>query len=354
MPRQFQLQVAFAQLPYRLMDEAPDPYVEAVYTRAFRHGANSPGCWCSIATLAHEARIGERVVRRSLQWLEENGWLEAERRPGYTTLWRVMVVPARRRSTPARSATPGRSGGGDPLPISKGTPGRSARGPLADQPDEKDPKKKIPRTRRTPRVPTGPLAPQGGQLARQVDCSRVNAAEPLPTGSLPQRKPEGGAGGGLVPQEQALTLLAGGRQADEQQRALPGAPGSVATASKAKAPKAARDPLASKQLPADAIPPDLAHLAEKLADWWAVKRAGSRSSASFRLACGKLRQVPHAAQELMLDNAIIGGWQGLYPPKPQDLAAANPRLQHLQGARPSASQVAVANFLDWADENGIT
>lgn len=111
-----------------------------------------------------------------------------------------------------------------------------------------------------------------------------------------------------------------------------------------------RDPLAARQLPADAIPADLAHLTELLTDWWATKPRG-RTTVAFNRACQRLRQYPVEGQREMLENATIGGHQGLYPPRQQNgnglvqRGASAQFLPPLHGARPTRTEVAAANVL---------
>lgn len=140
MPQRFTSQVLFSSVPHELLRQAVDPYIVTVYAWAALHGANNDGCWCSVATLAAETHIGHNAVRRSLRWLEAHGWLEALRRPGYTTLWQVNLVPVR--------PTPTGSDRGDPSLIREAPPTRSGRGPLPDQGDEQDHKNKITRRRK--------------------------------------------------------------------------------------------------------------------------------------------------------------------------------------------------------------
>lgn len=101
-----------------------------------------------------------------------------------------------------------------------------------------------------------------------------------------------------------------------------------------------RDPLAGRELPRGAVPPDLAHLARPLADWWAVKSRG-RTSRAFELACGLLRRYPPADQARMLESAAIGGWQGLHEVTPSRAAMTPGSFQ--RSARPTRTEEAVAN-----------
>jgi hypothetical protein len=80
---------------------------------------------------------------------------------------------------------------------------------------------------------------------------------------------------------------------------------------KAKRSAAARDPFASKTLPATAVPDDLLDCQQLLREWWSVKGKG-RTQVSFDRACGLLRQQSPEDRRQMLTNAVIGAWQGLH------------------------------------------
>jgi hypothetical protein len=74
---------------------------------------------------------------------------------------------------------------------------------------------------------------------------------------------------------------------------------------------AARDPFASKNLPATAIPDDLLDCQQLLREWWTVK-ARNRTQVAFDRACGLLRQQSPEDRKQMLTRAVIGGYQGLF------------------------------------------
>jgi hypothetical protein len=89
----------FCLMPNQLLDEAPDKSFCLVYLVVYRHGNGSPqGCWCSHQQISRESGVYLKGVRRALAWLEEHGWLEANRRTGSTTVYRVIVQdPERKR-----------------------------------------------------------------------------------------------------------------------------------------------------------------------------------------------------------------------------------------------------------------
>jgi hypothetical protein len=85
---------------------------------------------------------------------------------------------------------------------------------------------------------------------------------------------------------------------------------------------AARDPFASKNLPATAIPDDLLDCQQLLAEWWQVKGRG-RTRVAFDRACAMLRRYDPSDRSRMLEAAVVGGWQGLHEmKKPQAVSNA--------------------------------
>jgi hypothetical protein len=94
----------------------------------------------------------------------------------------------------------------------------------------------------------------------------------------------------------------------------------VPPASKPKGQRTAttkpRDPFASKVLPAGVVPADLSACAQLLAEWWSVKGRG-RTEAAFTRACAFLRSLEPSDRIRSLEGAVIGGYQGLHPPRPQ-------------------------------------
>ena len=81
----------FAALPYKLMEQADVP-TWAVYAVLHRHGWGSDkGCWTSIETIRKETKIARAIVQRCLRWLKTTGWVEARKRPGFTTVYYVKT-----------------------------------------------------------------------------------------------------------------------------------------------------------------------------------------------------------------------------------------------------------------------
>ena len=133
----------FAALPYKLMDQA-DAATWAVYAVLHRHGWNSDqGCWVSINTIRTETGISQFVIRRSLSWLRETGWIQSIERPGYTTVHHVKTDAPQ----PLANLTPVKNERGDPYQKQQGTPIKNARGPLAKTQGEQEPINKNPRSK---------------------------------------------------------------------------------------------------------------------------------------------------------------------------------------------------------------
>ena len=102
----------------------------------------------------------------------------------------------------------------------------------------------------------------------------------------------------------------------------------VAEAAATPAPKrsrAARDPFASKTLPATAIPDDLLDCQQLLGEWWQVKGRG-RTRVAFDRACTMLRRYQPAERARMLEAAVVGGWQGLHELKQSPMVSTGGAL----------------------------
>ena len=133
----------FAALPYKLMDQA-DAATWAVYAVLHRHGWNSEqGCWVSVNTIHTETGISQFVIRRSLAWLRDTGWITSIERPGYTTVHFVKTDAPE----PLANLTPVKNERGNPLQKQQGTPIKNARGPLAKTTGEQEPINKNPRNK---------------------------------------------------------------------------------------------------------------------------------------------------------------------------------------------------------------
>jgi hypothetical protein len=84
-----------------------------------------------------------------------------------------------------------------------------------------------------------------------------------------------------------------------------------------------RDPFASKALPAGVVPADLTACSQLLTEWWSVKSRG-RTEVAFTRACAFLRTLDAADRLRSLESAVIGGHQGLFPPRAQPQRRPDP------------------------------
>jgi DNA-binding transcriptional ArsR family regulator len=103
----------------RIIDDGCDLLVALVI--ADRADKNGEGVYYSVPTIAGRSLLGERTVRRALESLRQHGIIEANQRPGRTTLYRLTLATlttpvtattlVREADTPATvAAHPGHSG----------------------------------------------------------------------------------------------------------------------------------------------------------------------------------------------------------------------------------------------------
>ena len=83
---------AFAVAPYHLLDSGLDPRAIVVYLWLHRFGWNSPkGCYASLQTISERSGVTRKMVQRSLSTLVETGWIQVEKRPGFTAVYHVTI-----------------------------------------------------------------------------------------------------------------------------------------------------------------------------------------------------------------------------------------------------------------------
>ncbi len=83
---------AFAVAPYDLLDAGLDPRAIVVYLWLHRFGWNSPkGCYASLQTISERSGVTRKMVQRSLSTLVETGWIQVEKRPGFTAVYHVTI-----------------------------------------------------------------------------------------------------------------------------------------------------------------------------------------------------------------------------------------------------------------------
>lgn len=131
----------FTMLPNQLMSEVADASIWAVYAVVYRHGNGSAeGCWCSQQQVSKESGVYLKGVRRALSWLEEHGWLQASRRIGGTTVYRVIVQDPERKRPRSKTTQVENDLGGR----SKTTQGGRSKTTYKQDPYKQDPQNKIP------------------------------------------------------------------------------------------------------------------------------------------------------------------------------------------------------------------
>ena len=88
---------AFVKIPRLLLEQNSGPGAHRrylLYGHIQSHcSASGQGCWASIATLAREAGLGVRTVKRALRELLEQGWVVQELRPGNSSVLRALEAP---------------------------------------------------------------------------------------------------------------------------------------------------------------------------------------------------------------------------------------------------------------------
>jgi hypothetical protein len=292
-----------------------------VYAWLWDYAGSGDNACPAVETQSLECGMKEEAVREARRWLEAEGWVTREKRPGYTDIFHVRTEPALFGRTlmntgkvvgsgteplPQAGDTP-KGGppkrGGTPLPLS----GEYTPPPKGGDEQEVLNKKKTEQPLEPPVSPTALRAP--GDEPIEVEPVEVKAiaieVEPLvePLESLEPRELTGPTGPNSLQPVAAATI-----EISAQAIAAPAAAG------KTKAQKAAAATAKAFPLPGDA--PDLApEVLELLASWWQRRcRAHPRAD---RLQLGK-RSL--CAIDLALENGVLApyleqaaeaGWQSL-------------------------------------------
>lgn len=110
----------------------------AVAMRAGRDGDREALCWASAATLGADTGLAERTVRRVLDDLAACGALEAERRPGQTTRYRVLGVGTPDTGSGVGASGPRTQDPGSPRTQDPGTPDTVSDDPYLNRPRGSD------------------------------------------------------------------------------------------------------------------------------------------------------------------------------------------------------------------------
>ena len=96
-------------------------------------------------------------------------------------------------------------------------------------------------------------------------------------------------------------------------------------------PSKKKDPYASKNIPAELVPPELQQHADLLVDFWKVKK-GTRSERSWAGLIAKLNGMTPADQAKALTAAYNAGWATVYEPSDTPRQGKDPnRFNHLDG-----------------------
>lgn len=296
----------FVAIPTELLRELPQRGGQRrliVYALIHSHGNGSPrGCFAAVGTLAREAGMGERTVKRAIAELLERGWIERQLRPGHSNRYRALGSP---RPVAAGSACPepGHPGLPDhamtqataapppgppqtPHPGHQGPPSRATTAP-PPRPQEHPHPGHQGTTNKNPLTRSPEQDPDGS--SRDLSCFFLSgqAADPKTQGHDPGQDQPSPAGTPplLTPLVPPLA-----------QPAAAGAPGPTAT----------RLPVPISQLPVVLQP-----VAERIEAYW-LGKPGNRSRAAFAAMVEELELVharagrPGVSQ--LLRQATQAGW----------------------------------------------
>lgn len=295
-----------------------------VYAWLWDYAGTRDNAFPAVETQAFECRMKEEAVREARRWLEAEGWITREDRPGFTTNFHVRTEPAATGRTLMNTGdSPGR--GTEPSPQAGDTPKRGS--PKRGSP----PKGGSPKRGSTPLPLSGEYTPPPKGGDEQEVLNKKKEEQPLepPVSPTALRAP-GDEPASVVEVTEVISL-------DPVEPTQPDAPGdpapvaaatspitavpvvAAAAASKPKAqPKAAATAKSRSAqacpLPGDApeLEPDLLDL---LATWWQRRcrvhpradrlQLGTRTLNAIRLA------VEHGVLEGYLEQAAEAGWQSL-------------------------------------------
>ncbi len=88
------------------MDQS-DAQTWAVYAVLHKHGFGSQkGCYVSEQTMKDITGLGTASIRTRIQWLLDSGWVTAQKRPGFTTVYYVRIDEPRSNLTGVKNDTP--------------------------------------------------------------------------------------------------------------------------------------------------------------------------------------------------------------------------------------------------------
>ena len=321
----------FVQMPLDLLElTGGKKAIGYVYLWLWHYAGEADKAWPSCDTLAKSARVKREDVRASIAWLAERGYIVRHERPGFTPVYEV-----RGEGIGVRKALEG----ADRLPRRRPPAGRGV-APNGVAPNGVAPNGGgvgSPKWGSTPLPQMGPLTrTQEQELTQQPNPPLI---PPVDRGDTPQAGPGSGD-----PVEKRPTRARKTSQPATDTQQTPKAPScapeaplasvaapssnpaaEAAATSTPKRSPAARDPFASKTLPATAIPDDLLDCQQLLGEWWQVKGRG-RTRVAFDRACTMLRRYQPAERARMLEAAVVGGWQGLHELKQSPMVSTGGAL----------------------------
>lgn len=309
----------FAQIPMDLVElTGGKKAIGYVYIWLWHFAGEADRAWPSTETLVKRAQVNEHDVRLSVRWLADHGYIVKHERKGLTAVYEVRGESlAARRAASNADALPRRNqadgDGSNELRSNERTYLRS---------------NELRSNERQGSAQMSPRSRTNDQEEELIQQPNPPVSPPVDRGDTPQAGPGSGD-----PVEKRPTRARKTPQPPTDTQQTPEAPSRapetplasvadpssnpVAEAAAAPTPKrsaAARDPYASKTLPATAIPDDLLDCQQLLAEWWQVKGKG-RTRVAFERACAMLRRYQPAERSRMLEAAVVGGWQGLHEMK---------------------------------------
>lgn len=293
----------FVALPAALLRELPQPGGQRrliAYALIHSHGNGSArGCFAALGTLAREAGLSERTVKRAIAELLERGWIKRELRPGHSNRYWALSTP--RLTAGNRVAASERQGeqcllttssashlavpSEVPYPGQQSTTTQATTDPPPRPAGHPHPGHQN-LTNKNP-LTTTPQPDPSSSSRSLLRCSLSGAADPAADSQAAAPDKQSDPRSPLAPSVEPLDAL------------TPQPPGSAK-------PRATRLPVTISELP-----PQLQPLAERIEAYW-LSKPGSRSRAAFsamleELELVLLRSGRQGASQL-LRQATQAGW----------------------------------------------
>ena len=307
----------FVALPAALLRELPQPGGQRrliAYALIHAHGNGSArGCFAALGTLAREAGLSERTVKRAIAELLERGWIKRELRPGHSN--RYWALSTSRLTAGNRVAASQRQGEQGLLTASSAYhPAVSSEVPYPGQHSTPYPGQQSTTTQATTDPPPRPAGhPHPGHQNLTNKNPLTTPPQPDPSSSsrsLLRCSLSGSADTAADSQAAAPDKQSDPRSAQPPNSPLapsfepldaltPQPPGSAK-------PRATRLPVTISELP-----PQLQPLAERIEAYW-LSKPGSRSRAAFSVMLEELELVLLRAGRQgvsqLLRQATQAGW----------------------------------------------